>query len=253
MQETKKSFLLYHDYFESLSGLDDSQLGALMRAVFEYERQGITPSSLSPICAMAFSFIKSNLDRDRAHYEERCQQNALNGKKGGRPKKTEKTERFSEKPKKPDNDNGIDIENGIDMDIGGGNENEIENGIEIGGGNENGGSSSVSDGTATATTESEGKEEIRDSGEEESLLSGIPKDYIEARRERATVYGKRVGKSAAALLREWYEADRAEWERLKGSKGGSPRDRPEERLPKSYDLDDFFEAALNRTMSATPF
>ena len=53
------------------------------------------------------------------------------------------------------------------MDIGGGNENEIENGIKIGGGNENkeGLRLSVSDGTATAATEKRGGRKRKDSRE----------------------------------------------------------------------------------------
>ena len=52
---------------------------------------------------MAFSFIKTQLDRDREKYQARCEKNRENAKKGGRPKKeekqkenskTEKTERF---------------------------------------------------------------------------------------------------------------------------------------------------------------
>ena len=81
---------------------------------------------------MAFAFIKNTLDRDRAAYEEKCAQNAANGQKGGRPRKSEKsestamgsgdffeakTERFFSKPKKPDNDNDNDNDIGNDNDI----------------------------------------------------------------------------------------------------------------------------------------
>ena len=122
--EGQKSFLMYDEYEEHFELLTDEELGALMRAIFEYKRCGKV-MSLSPGAQMAFSFIKKRLDEDAKKYEARCEQNQKNAAKGGRPKsdsiknKTEKnkrfteeskkTERFLEKPKKPDNDNDNDI------------------------------------------------------------------------------------------------------------------------------------------------
>lgn len=95
----KNSFLMYIDYEEQFNLLTDEQIGQLMRAIIKYEKTGNVPE-LKGMLKMAFSFIKTQLDRDREKYNKRCEQNRENAKKGGRPKKqednfeTEKTERF---------------------------------------------------------------------------------------------------------------------------------------------------------------
>ena len=97
----KSSFLIYLDYEEQFNLLTDEQIGQLMRAIIKYERTREIPQ-LNGIVKMAFSFIKTQLDRDREKYQARCEKNRENAKKGGRPKKekqtenskTEKTERF---------------------------------------------------------------------------------------------------------------------------------------------------------------
>lgn len=92
----KISFLMYLDYEEQFELLTDEQLGQLMRAIMKYEKTNEIPQ-LDGILKMAFSFIKTQLDRDREKYQAKCEKNRENAKKGGRPKKAnglEKTERF---------------------------------------------------------------------------------------------------------------------------------------------------------------
>ena len=92
----KSSFLIYLDYEEQFNLLTDEQVGQLMRAIIKYEKTGEVPN-LDGVLKMAFSFIKTQLDRDREKYEARCEKNKKKKKRGGRPKKAnglEKTERF---------------------------------------------------------------------------------------------------------------------------------------------------------------
>lgn len=96
----KNSFLIYLDYEEQFNLLTDAQVGQLMRAIIKYEKTQEIPE-LDGMLKIAFSFIKSQLDRDREKYNSRCEKNRENGAKGGRPKKkqednseSEKTERF---------------------------------------------------------------------------------------------------------------------------------------------------------------
>lgn len=96
----KNSFLIYLDYEEQFNLLTDEQVGQLMRAIIKYEKTQEIPQ-LEGMLKMAFSFIKTQLDRDREKYQARCEKNKENGARGGRPKKkqedvieTEKTERF---------------------------------------------------------------------------------------------------------------------------------------------------------------
>lgn len=82
----KSSFLFYLDYEEQLNLLTDEQIGQLMRAIIRYEKTK-NISELDGMLKMAFSFIKTQLDRDREKYKAKCEKNKENAKKGGRPKK----------------------------------------------------------------------------------------------------------------------------------------------------------------------
>ena len=105
----KKAFMLYLDYKQHLELLTDAERGMLMMALFDYAADKTEPTTLTGSAAMAFSFIRAQMDRDNQKYEEKCITNRANGAKGGRPRKEptesdanpkepKKTERFSEKP-----------------------------------------------------------------------------------------------------------------------------------------------------------
>ena len=117
----KNSFLIYTDYEAQFNLLTDEQLGQLIRAIMKYEKTGEIPQ-LDGMLKMAFSFIKTQLDRDRGKYEEKCAKNRENAKRGGRPKKqmdNKKPNGFKENQtdaKKPDNDNEDDNDNEEDDD-----------------------------------------------------------------------------------------------------------------------------------------
>lgn len=92
----KASFLIYLDYQEQFELLTDEQAGQLIKAIIKYEKEGEI-IKLDGMTKMAFSFIKTQLDRDREKYQAKCEKNKENAKKGGRPKKQKdnsKTERF---------------------------------------------------------------------------------------------------------------------------------------------------------------
>lgn len=106
----KNSFILYTNYFEILKDLSNDDLGIMFRAILSYQTNGNyeIPKHLE----LAFKFIKNQLDIDAVKYNNFIEKQRENGKKGGRPK-TQKTQAFSKKPKKPkltqkslnDNDN----------------------------------------------------------------------------------------------------------------------------------------------------
>ena len=131
----KKSFVLYTEYEENLQELPDEELGQLFRAIFGYVNRGVVPE-LSPSSKMAFSFIRKDLDRNQAKYEETCRKRREAGSKGGRPpkanangenqSKAKKENGFSEnqsKAKKPDNENDNVNENENDNENDNGNVN----------------------------------------------------------------------------------------------------------------------------------
>lgn len=77
----KNSFLIYLDYEEQFELLTDEQIGQLMKAIMRYEKTREIPK-LEGMVKMAFSFIKTQLDRDREKWQEEKQKRSRAGKKG---------------------------------------------------------------------------------------------------------------------------------------------------------------------------
>lgn len=76
----KKSFVLYHDYWNWFNLLTDDELGKLIRAIFIYEKERVEPVNLNENIRIAFFMIKDTLDRDRAKYEAVCNRNKENAR-----------------------------------------------------------------------------------------------------------------------------------------------------------------------------
>ena len=120
-KDAKKSFILFLDSFEMIKRLNMEQRGHLLTAIFEYE-QGEPVHDLDPLTDMAFSGIRPYLDRNRDQYNRRCEINTENGKKGGRPKKTERLLKkpngfFENQTKANETLNENDTENENDTDF----------------------------------------------------------------------------------------------------------------------------------------
>jgi len=93
-----KYFPAYFTYRETLSGLSYEQIGKLFMALLEYADEGTIPE-MEPMCKLAFSFIRGDIDRMNEKYDKKCAVLQENGSKGGRPPKqmvTEKPNGFSE-------------------------------------------------------------------------------------------------------------------------------------------------------------
>ena len=98
----KGSFVFYTEYREHLSMLPPEQVGELMFALMDYQETGEVPDlPKGSALAMCFSFIKKRMDKDNSKYEERCERNRSNGKKGGRPTKEMEISETEENPNKP--------------------------------------------------------------------------------------------------------------------------------------------------------
>lgn len=74
----KNKFTLYLDYWDWFKLLTDEELGRLLRAVFNYEREGVEPCEADEKIKIFFCMIKETLDRDRKRYETICNRNRLN-------------------------------------------------------------------------------------------------------------------------------------------------------------------------------
>ena len=75
--------------------------------------------------------------------------------------------------------------------------------------------------------------------EEQDLFAlGVPREYVEERRERAHAYAELHGRRAEDVLLAWWQEDQ---------KKRTHKKRAPPNPNKSYDLEDFFEAALARS------
>ena len=118
----KESFVLYVKYLDNIEMLSMEQRGILITALMSYVAGKDIPD-MDGMTAMAYSFIKSQIDRDFEKYEETCRKRSESGKLGGRPKakdyeekqrKAKKANGFSEKQNNPDNDNEYENDNESD-------------------------------------------------------------------------------------------------------------------------------------------
>ncbi len=75
------SFNVYHSYLECLEPLCDAERGRLFTALLEYSISGTT-HALRGNERFVFPFMRSQIDRDKAAYEEKCAVLSKNGKKG---------------------------------------------------------------------------------------------------------------------------------------------------------------------------
>lgn len=109
---------LYLSYLEALGPYSDEERGRIMTAMLRYAATGEIPD-FSGSERYVWPLIKSQIDRDMAAYDQKCQRNRQNGAKGGRPPINPtvipETERFSEKPRKP-KEKGIEKVKGNEME-----------------------------------------------------------------------------------------------------------------------------------------
>lgn len=84
----KNSFVLYTDYIEQVQLLNDQQAGQLFRAILNYATGKNLPD-LDGMTTMAFSFIRTRMDRDAAEYQKTVEARSKAGKLGGRPRKSQ--------------------------------------------------------------------------------------------------------------------------------------------------------------------
>lgn len=127
----KESFVLYTSQYEAVAELSTAQKGELFDALFQYVKTGEEPNFSDRETKMAFNFMRIQIDRDNAKYEEVCERRRAAGRKGGRPRKQVDSEETnasakkqknqmvfeeSKKSKPKHNENDTDNENEYDND-----------------------------------------------------------------------------------------------------------------------------------------
>lgn len=85
-KDEKKGFVIYYDYRQHLDLLTDEERGRLLTALLNYGETGQEPE-LEGALAMAFSFVRAQMDRDAKKYAEKVKKRSEAGKQGGRPSK----------------------------------------------------------------------------------------------------------------------------------------------------------------------
>lgn len=107
----KKAFQLYHDMAGVVGVMTDEQAGKLLKAILTYVN-GNEPEFDDPVAMVAFQPIRMQLERDHQSYVNIVTRNRENGRKGGRPKKTQENPvgylGNPDKPKKADKDKDKD-------------------------------------------------------------------------------------------------------------------------------------------------
>ena len=94
----REYFKAFHSYLTSIEPLNDAERGRLFTAMLTYSITGEVPE-LRGNERFIFPTMKVNIDREVESYQNAVKTNQANGAKGGRPKKTEKTDSVFEKPK----------------------------------------------------------------------------------------------------------------------------------------------------------
>ena len=99
----KESFILYAQYLENIEMLSMEQRGILFTAILKYTADQPIPDFTDNAVKIAFSFIRSQIDRDAEKYNQIRAKRSEAGKKGGRPRKSAGEQATIPAPRKPPN------------------------------------------------------------------------------------------------------------------------------------------------------
>ena len=84
--KNKKSFIIYNDWNELISAMDDVQAGQMFKAIFAYHKQNEVAKFDNPLLQGIFNVFKNSFDEDARKYKEVCEKRANSGSKGGQAK-----------------------------------------------------------------------------------------------------------------------------------------------------------------------
>lgn len=107
-------FMVYHGDGKNLEMLDNDSLGAIMRALIRYAREGEEPANLDPMTMVVFAMLREKIDFDAAKYQKKSE---AGSKSGGRPKAEESSKKQTEadgsKNKQTEAEESIDDQTGV--------------------------------------------------------------------------------------------------------------------------------------------
>lgn len=82
-------YMTYREAAIMFSLMSDDDAAAAIKATVSYYLYGTLPEDISGVAAQVFNIMRVDIDRNNEKYQEICARNERNGKKGGRPRKTQ--------------------------------------------------------------------------------------------------------------------------------------------------------------------
>jgi len=128
MDVDRQSFIIYKNFYEPIKHLNNTDLGKLFRAIFEYNlaEKNVNGVVVPPEVKIPFEFFRNQFNLDEAKWMKRVNASRENGMKGGRPPQPKEPTRLSEnqdEPRKGDTvtdtvtGTGTDTENETEKDF----------------------------------------------------------------------------------------------------------------------------------------
>lgn len=74
----KDTFIVYTSYLERFAKLTNDQLGALFRAMLEYQSTGVEPTIDDVTAGVCFGVVKFDMDANNEKYEKMCEKQRQN-------------------------------------------------------------------------------------------------------------------------------------------------------------------------------
>ena len=82
-------YMTYREAAIMFSLMPEADAATAIKATVNYYLYKTMPDNLDGVAAQVFRIMRADIDRNNEKYQETCARNKNNGKKGGRPKKTQ--------------------------------------------------------------------------------------------------------------------------------------------------------------------
>ncbi len=93
MAKDSKTILLFTEQRDAIGFLTDEEAGQMFKAIYDYADVGVVPKFAGPMMSV-FAMIRSQIDRSRDAYKEKCLKNSANARKRYASKQQETNERM---------------------------------------------------------------------------------------------------------------------------------------------------------------
>ena len=94
----RPGFMMYHDTFHALDGLDDASFRRVMRAACEYSETGSIATELGAIEQVVFGILRCKLDADLDRYQRRVEAGRKGGLRSGEVRRSDAKQNEANEP-----------------------------------------------------------------------------------------------------------------------------------------------------------